>query len=100
MNTLLLKKFTLEILRGVKALGFEPEARRGALGAKQAQAIAELTGRTIGELALLGIESDASTETQRRHRELLRETMELMTAFDFRLPDGQAAGDHHRIVQR
>jgi hypothetical protein len=92
MNTLLLKKFTPEILRGVQSLGFKPGAHRGILPVKQAEALAEQTGKTIGELALLGIEADASPEQQKRHRALIRETMELMAAFDSRPVAGHAAG--------
>jgi hypothetical protein len=92
MNMLVLKKFTPEILHGAKALGFEFDWHRGILRAKEAEDIEQRTGRSIGELALLGIESNASAEQRKLHRKLLRETMELMSAFDSRPLAEQAAG--------
>ena len=99
MNTLLLKKFTPEILRGVKALGFAPETCQGILHPTQAEEIEERTGRTIGELALLGIESSASSEKQKRQRDLVRETIELMAAFDSR-PPRRAVGRRQPVARR
>ena len=92
MNSLLLKKFTPEILRGAKSLGFEPASHRRILSTRLAETLEEQTGKTIGELALLGIKADATPIQQKHHRKLVRETMELMTAFDSRPLAGQTVG--------
>ena len=100
MNALLLKKFTPEILRGAKSLGVEPDLHRGTLRVGQAEEIERQTGRSISELAMLGIGADASTTQRKAHRELLRETMELLATFDSNAPIGQKPGLRQPAVQR
>ncbi len=93
MNAKLLKKFTPEILRGAKSLGFGPGSHRGTLSPKLAGKLEGETGKSIGELALLGIQADATPQQRKQHRALIRETMELMMAFDSR-PQVTSAQGH------
>jgi hypothetical protein len=57
--------------------------------ARLAGRLEEATGKSVGELALLGIQADAKPHQQKQHRALIRETMELMTAFDSQPLAGQ-----------
>jgi len=100
MNTLLLKKFTPEIIRGAKTLGVDFDTHRDVLGTQQAEAIEEKTGRSIGELALLGIQADALPAQQKQQRELVQETIELMAAFDSRPSVGRATVIEQPAVRR
>ncbi len=83
MNAQLLKKFSLEILRGATSVGESTEHLLGSiLTPDQASLLEKKTGRSIGELAVLGIEYAATPEQKKRHRELLRETTDLMACLD------------------
>jgi hypothetical protein len=98
MNTALLTKFTPDILRGAASLGFKSNALIAMLGitpadfsrlssgsktldTKQAGAIERKTDRTIGELAVLGIEYEAPPARRAEEAQLVRDTLELMESF-------------------
>jgi hypothetical protein len=98
MNTALLTKFTPDVLRGAISLGLENNALIALLGVtsgnfsrlisgseildiKQARVIERKTNRTIGELAVLGIECTASPERRAKEVQLVQDTLELMKSF-------------------
>src|SRR5438552_3609372 len=97
MNRRLLIKFTPQIIRGAERLGLDAKALRALLAIKE-QFLAELTygiedltvrqatlleratGRSIGELAILGIEREMSPGKRARHAGLIRDTLEMFAA--------------------
>jgi hypothetical protein len=98
MNKSLLSSFTPQILDGASRCGLAPQAlrqvlrareprianlRSGAakLNAREARAIELETGRSIGELALLGMELRVTPEKRAANKGLLRDTLKLMKMY-------------------
>ena len=98
MNKSLLSGFTPQILEGASRCGVDHNAMRQVLRAREprlahlrsgasklnlreARAIEVETGRSIGELALLGIEQGATPEKRAENKALLRDTMKLMRMY-------------------
>jgi hypothetical protein len=96
MNTLVLKNFGAEIVRGADSLGVQAKTYQGSLSPNQAELLERQTGRSISDLALLGIEVAASPEQRERQRDLLRSTMELMAAFNSSEQSGRQPGPNRR----
>jgi DNA-binding transcriptional regulator YdaS (Cro superfamily) len=96
MNEIVLAKFTPQVLRGAEQLGF-PSKKLSALlgvsesrlsrlacglenlGARHARRLENETGRSVGELAVLGIAQDATPAQRARYKVLIRETLELLS---------------------
>src|SRR5690242_17745718 len=98
MNKLLLESFTPQILRGALRCGLEwsdlqamrlaPEQFEKLLGSirrlteRQAVGLEKYTGKTIGQLAVLGIAAETNGPKSDRDVSLLADTVELMSIFD------------------
>jgi plasmid maintenance system antidote protein VapI len=97
MNKSLLTKFTPQILLGAEVLVRDPgelatlmgwsasritEMKAGLkdLTTKDALALEQACNRSVGQLAVLGIESQASPAKRERHSVLIRETLSLLAA--------------------
>jgi hypothetical protein len=81
MNLHLLRKFPVQILLGAQSLGVDVSLDQKTLSCEDAKTLEKKTGRSIGELAILGIEAAATPDQRERERDLLRSTIELMAAF-------------------
>src|SRR6185437_9021871 len=98
MNDRLLLKFTPQIMRGAEALGIGEGSLKKLLGvtkqeldelsfgieelsAKQGARLEKKTGRSIGELAVLGINDAAPLRQRAKHAELVRGTLEMLGSF-------------------
>jgi hypothetical protein len=115
MNLSLLRRFSPEILAGAQrgrnssALGrllsvsdeqlADMKAGLKPLSTARARLLEEHTGRTIGELALLGIVKNASPKQRAANAKLIRDTMRLNQIFDSSL-NGSPAVSTHRGQRR
>jgi len=96
MNEVVLAKFTPQLLRGAAHLGFDNKALStllrtsqtqlsqmacglADLDARQAKKLEKATGRSVGELAILGIAADTTPTQRTRHAALIRQTLQLLS---------------------
>lgn len=98
MNPLLLKRFTPQILRGAMRCSVSSQSgglvtisaemvekmlkRAQPLSESEALLIERQTGKSIGELAVMGLESARDANQSDEDVDLIRDTIELMRAFD------------------